>query len=356
LDIVATRAEAEASGQTPLLILADLAAYLDRERLGAGPLEARPLGDGHSNATFLLSRGETRLVLRRPPRPPLPPTAHDVLREARIMSALHAAGIRVPRVIRTCDDPSWIGAPFVLLEPIDAVVITQRLPASISRPADRRRLGRDVIDALVEIHRVDYQAAGLSGIGRGAGYLARQVQRFSALWPVNKTRELPSVERAALLLARRVPPESAVTVVHGDYRLGNLMIGRERPARVEAIVDWELATLGDPLADLGYLCATWSEPDTTPLVIELSPVTAQAGFPTRAELAAWYEESTRRSAGDQAFYRALALFKAAVFCEAIYGRYLRGETAQPFAAALGQGVPVLAEEAVRLLASPSTDA
>jgi aminoglycoside phosphotransferase (APT) family kinase protein len=350
VDVVATPAEAASLAMPPLLVLEAVERFLDERGLGAGRVRAERIGTGHSNATFAIERDGLRVVLRRPPRPPLPPSAHDMLREARVIGALGGAGARVPRIVAVCDDEAYLGVPFYLMEEIAGVAVTAVLPPALEPQAERRRLSEDLVDALAEIHAVDWQAAGLEGFGRPSGYLERQVRRFAGLWPINKTREVPDVERCAELLEARLPQSPPATVVHGDYRLGNVLVGEAAPARIRAVVDWELATLGDPLADLGYLCVTWSQRGRAATAIELARMTGEEGFLTRDELVARYEQRTGRSAGDQRFYQALALWKSAVFCEAIYGRYLRGETRQPFAAALGEGVPSLARSALALLA------
>jgi aminoglycoside phosphotransferase (APT) family kinase protein len=223
--------------------------------------------------------------------------------------------------------------------------VTDRLPPSLARPGDRARLGEELVDALAEIHAVDWQAAGLGDFGRPTGYLERQVRRSSGLWEVNATRELPEVAEVGEWLGQTVPESGPATVVHGDYRLGNVLVAAEGEARVLAVLDWELATIGDPLADLGYLLATWAEPGGPDNPMQLSPVTREPGFPSRAQLAERYEERTGRRCDDLAWYEALALWKAAVFCEAIYGRELRGETRDDWAASLGEGVPALVRAA-----------
>ena len=181
-----------------------------------------------------------------------------------------------------------------------------------------------------------------------------QVRRFSGLWEVNATRELPRVTELAAWLDAHRPDSAGATVVHGDYRLGNVMLGLGAPARVLAVLDWELSTIGDPLADLGYLVATWSDADSPRTRLELSPVTRGQGFPSRAQLAERYEELTERRVEALPWYEALALWKAAVFCEAIYGRWLRGEKTadDPFASSLGEGVPRLLEAAEEALGRP----
>ncbi|MBD0330839.1 MAG: phosphotransferase family protein [Thermoleophilia bacterium] len=325
----------------PLLDAATVERFLDARGLGAGPVAVRRIGEGHSNVTFLVERGGTRVVLRRPPLPPLPPSAHDVLREARVQAALGAAGVPVPRILAVCADASLLGVPFYVSEYVDGAVVTAALPRDLDAPRQRRALGEALVGALVAIHEVDWLAAGLDGFGNPEGYLERQVRRFSALWELNATRELPQVLELAAWLRRNLPEPGPATVVHGDYRLGNVLVARAAPARVLAVLDWELSTIGDPLADVGYLLATYSDAASRGTPLELSPVTRGDGFPSRSELAELYERRTGRTVTRLPWYEALALWKAAVFCEGIYGRHLRGEADGPFQRSLADGVPRL---------------
>jgi aminoglycoside phosphotransferase (APT) family kinase protein len=246
----------------------------------------------------------------------------------------------VPRVLAVCHDAEVLGVPFYVMDEVRGHVVTEELPASLGSADSRRRAGEDLVDALAELHAVDIASAGLSDFGRPDGYLERQLRRFSALWEHNATRELPLVEELAVWLAGAVPRSGEACVVHGDYRLGNVMLDPEQP-RVLALLDWELATLGDPLADLGYLVATYTDARSPATVLDLSPVTRADGFPSRAELIAHYGERSGRDPSGLAWYEVLALWKAAVFCEGLYGRYLRGETADPWTASLSEGVPGL---------------
>jgi aminoglycoside phosphotransferase (APT) family kinase protein len=349
--IVDTHAEARALDLPPLLIREPLAVYLDAHGLGSGPIAATPVGDGHSNVTYLLRRDGAELVLRRPPRPPLPPSAHDVLREARLLRAIEATTVRGPRVLATCDDEGVIGAPFYVMEKVEGDVLTGAVPAPLDTPAQRRRVGEELVDALVEVHAVDWRACGLEGYGKPSGYLERQLRRFGGLWEHNKTREIAALDRVTRRLGEQVPESGPATIVHGDYRLGNVMFAPEAPARLEAIFDWELATIGDPLADVGYLTATWAQAGDaeTGTIFALGAVTAAPGFPTREELIARYEERSGRSMRDVRWYQALALWKAAIFLEGSYRRLLAGTTDDPFFALLDTGVPALAERAARLV-------
>ena len=347
-DVVRTRAQAEANAREPLLVLDPLLAFLDAHELGDGDVHVAPVGEGHSNVTYTLQRGETELVLRRPPRGPLPPSAHDVLREARVLSAL-AGRARVPAVLAVCDDPSLIGAPFYVMEKLDGEVVTSAVPAALDTPADRARMGEDLVDALVEVHAVDWRAAGLESFGKPTGYLERQLRRFLGLWEHNRTRDVPAVESVAEWLAANLPESGPATIVHGDYRLGNVMLAPDAPARVVAVFDWEMATIGDPLADVGYLCAVWVDRRDPPGgLFELSSVTRQDGVPLREELVARYEERSGRSITDIRWYRTLALWKSVVFMEGNYKRAVSGATDDPYLKGFGEGVLELAQRAEAL--------
>jgi aminoglycoside phosphotransferase (APT) family kinase protein len=343
-DIVHTPADADPAGRVPLVVIEPLLEFLDANGLGSGPPSFTPIGDGHSNVTYRVDRGEMTFVLRRPPRPPLPPSAHDVLREARVLRAL-AGRARVPAVLAVCDDESVIGAPFYIMEHVDGAVLTDHVPEWI----DPRRVSESLVDALAELHDVDWNAAGLDRFGKPYGYLARQLQLFAGLWEHHKTREIPAVESIRDWLIANMPRSSAATVVHGDYRLGNAIVDRHG---VVAILDWEMSTIGDPLADLGYLCALWSDPDDPARgSLEPSPVTRQPGFLQREELIARYEQITGRRTTNIRWYETLAVWKAIVFMEGNYKRALAGTTDDPFLATFGHGVMQLVSWAETLATS-----
>jgi aminoglycoside phosphotransferase (APT) family kinase protein len=358
-DIVETAADADSLRKPPLLILDRVREFLDRHGLGEGAVRARRIGEGGgSNFTFLLERDVGTFALRRPPRPPLPPTAHDVVREARLQLALREAGFtRLPTIVAVCEDESLLGVPFYVMDYLDGIVPTDEPPPRLDAEPARRALGDDLVDALVEIHAADVTTPGLAAFARPGSYNERQVRRFAQLWEINKTRELPRVDEVGAWLADNVPEPLAPTVVHGDYRLGNTMVGREDPRRIVAVLDWEMGAIGDPRADVGYLLATYSEPGGPPNPLGTSPITALAGFPSREELVARYAAGSGRAVAPLAWFEGLALWKAAVFCEAIYGRYVRGELGaeDERAARFEQGVPYLAEAAAAAVyASGST--
>jgi aminoglycoside phosphotransferase (APT) family kinase protein len=347
-DVVRTRDEAADHAREPLLVLDPLLAFLDAQGLGDGEPEIEPIGDGHSNVTYALARGHTRLVVRRPPRGPLPPSAHDVLREARVLRALDGRA-PVPRVLAVCDDARVIGAPFYVMEQIEGEVVGDALPPALDDEPERRRMAEELVDALVTLHAVDWRAAGLDGFGKPEGYLERQVKRFGGLWERNRTRELPAVGRVGRWLADNMPESPAATIVHGDYRLGNVMYAPAPPARLVAIFDWEMSTIGDPLADLGYLCTFWVDRADPPAgIFERHAVTRAPGFPSRGELIARYEERSGRAMGDIRWYEAMALWKIIVFMEGNYRRALAGSVDDPYLTAFGESIAELAERAEAL--------
>src|SRR5215203_2008113 len=347
MDVVDTAQDAAGLELPPLVVREPLEAFLDVHGIGEGRLEVERIGEGHSNITFLVKRGDARVVLRRPPRPPLPPSAHDVLREARLLKALGGTPVRVPTVIAVGEDESVLGVPFYVMEEVHGNVLASVIPPALDTPEERRRTAEELVDALVELHDVDWRACGLEGYGKPTGYLERQVRRFTGLWEHNKTREVPVVEEVRDWLAANLPESPQSTIVHGDYRLGNVMVADHPPARLVAIFDWELSTIGDPLADVGYLTVTWAEPDDPADVSfsSLSAATRQSGFLTRAELTARYEERSGRSVSALNWYQALALWKAAVFMEGNYKRFTMGASDDQYLALFDEGVPALAEKA-----------
>ncbi len=343
-DVVRTYAEGEANEREPLLVLDPLISFLEQSGLEAPQeLSATPIGDGHSNVTFSLSTG---VVLRRPPRGPLPPSAHDVLREARLLRALEPTPVRTPRVLAVCDDESVIGAPFYVMEQVAGEVITTSVPAPLDTPAERERVADELIDSLVELHAVDWTSVGLEGFGKPTGYLERQLRRFTGLWEHNRTRELEQVEQVGRWLAENLPESPTATIVHGDYRLGNTIFASTAPARLVAVLDWEMATIGDPLADLGYMMIHWIQSGEDTGKFNLQSVTTLPGFPTRQELITRYEERSGRSMHALNWYVTLALWKGIVFMEGNYKRAVSGSTDDPYLKTFGEGVVELAERAL----------
>ena len=345
--IVATAHEASALPMPPLLVLDVVEKFLDEHGLGVGSLEVTRIGEGQSNVTYRIRREGADLVLRRGPRPPLPRSTHDMIREARVQGVLADQGFPVPRIRAVCEDESLLGVPFYVMDHLAGEVITDALPQEFSAVQDRSGLSATMVDTLAQLHAVDISQDSVRRLGRPEGYLERQVSRFTELWKVNTTREVPSVERLASWLGENRPVTQRHAVIHGDYRMGNLMFATERPARVKAVLDWEMATLGDPLADLGYMSATYAEPGEESTVLELTSVTRMSGFHTRDDLIESYARSSSLDLDALPWYQVMALWKAAIFCEAIYTRWLCGERPDDtdFASQLEAGVPLLLEKA-----------
>jgi aminoglycoside phosphotransferase (APT) family kinase protein len=347
MDVVDTAGEAAALELPPLVVREPLEAFLDANGIGEGRIDVERIGEGHSNITFLVRRGDARVVLRRPPRPPLPPSAHDVLREARLLRALESTPVRVPKVLAVGDDEDVLGVPFYVMEEVHGSVLASQIPDALDTPEERARTAEELVDALVEVHAVDWRACGLEGYGKPTGYLERQVRRFTGLWEHNKTRELAVVDELGEWLRDNMPDSQEATIVHGDYRLGNVMMADSAPAELVAIFDWELSTIGDPLADLGYMTVTWVEQDDPQdtMFANLGAVTRREGFLTRQELIARYEERSGRSMSALNWYQALALWKAAVFMEGNFKRFQSGSSDDEYLGLFDRGVPMLAEKA-----------
>jgi aminoglycoside phosphotransferase (APT) family kinase protein len=290
------------------------------------------IGGGQSNVTCRVALADRDVIVRRPPPGPLPPRAHDVLREHRILSALAPAGaVPVPRPIAACDDPAVLGAPFFIMEALPGDAVRFELPPALAAAPDetRRSMGLQVADALAALHTTDPAAVGLGDLGPPSGYVPRQIKRWRGQLDHARVRPVPDLDWAADWLERHQQLEPAqVRIVHGDYRLDNVIFAPDPPPRLLGIVDWELATLGDPLADLGWLLAFWREPGDDPPDLKIMPrVMEQPGFPPRAELAARYAERVGQTLPDLKFYVVFAMWRMAVLLENHWARHLRGTAA-----------------------------
>ncbi len=311
----------------------------------AGEFEVERLGEGQSCLTFLLTGDGWEVVLRRPPRGDLPPSAFDVTREYRVMHALagYDAGVPVPRPLLLREDRDVIGAPFYLMERVEGHVVRADLPEELSSNADRKRMGHQLVDTLLALRAVDWRAAGLETFGRPSGYLERQLLRMHQLWRLAKFREIPEIERAGMWLAERTPQVSEQAIVHGDYKLDNVIFARHSPATIVAVVDWEMSTIGDPLADLGWLLYFWRDPGDPPLGLRIASVTDLDGFPRRRDVLERYATNVGAPTEQQVrWYVALAGWKIAIIMEGSYRRFLGGVTDHPAFAQLEEAVPALA--------------
>lgn len=337
---------------TPIHTLIDvenLTAYLDERLPGKGSLEIERHQAGHSNETFFIRRDGREYVLRRPPLGAFLPSAHDVGREYRVISALQATSVRVPRTFCASEDESIIGAPFYVMEKVDGYVIRDSLP-DVFAEGDRPKVGDELVDALVELHSVEPSSVGLGDFGKPTGYLARQLKRWTGQMELTlpHTRPLPDLVAVGEWLTANPPASERSTLVHGDYKLDNVLFGPDK--NLAAILDWEMSTIGDPLADLGWMISFWREPGDVAgnLFAETTRVTELSGFRSRAELIDRYASATGSDVTALPWYQVLAIWKLAILLEGSYARHLAGMTDDPFFARMEQGVPELARIALHL--------
>jgi aminoglycoside phosphotransferase (APT) family kinase protein len=313
-----------------------------------GPFVIERLGEGQSCLTFLVRGGGWDIVLRRPPRGDLPPSAFDVTREYRVMHALRTAGahVPVPKVLALCEDRDVIGAPFYLMERVDGVVVRGELPDELSSLGDRGAMATRLVDTLTALRAVDIDVAGLASFGRPDGYLERQLWRMRGLWDMARFRDVPEIDEVGAWLAEHLPQQRPAAIVHGDYKLDNVMFAPRLPVELVAVVDWEQSTIGDPLVDLGWVIGLWMNPGERASLATPSPFTDGMDVPTRADLIARYARQTDRDLTNLAFYCVLGLFKLACVMEGSYARFKAGTSDDQYFAALEVGVPALAQRAL----------
>jgi aminoglycoside phosphotransferase (APT) family kinase protein len=305
-----------------------VAAYL-RPRLPPteGVLTIKQFTGGYANLTYLLRFGAHEYVLRRPPPPPVPPGAHDMAREYRVLSVLHTAFPLAPRAYLFCDDPAVLGVPFFVMERRHGIVIGQVMPQPYASDAALcRRLSTSLVDALVDLHHVDFRALGLETLGRPEGFMARQLAGWHRRWEHAKPYVVPLMEEIAAWLQAHLPVSSPPTLVHNDFKLDNAMLDAADPGRLVAVFDWDMCTLGDPLADLGQLVGYWVQPGDPPGRLAASPMPSVPGFFTRAEVVQRYAERSGRDVSHMAFYEAYGLWKTAIVVTQLSVLYIRGQS------------------------------
>jgi aminoglycoside phosphotransferase (APT) family kinase protein len=303
-----------------------------------GPLTAQLIQGGRSNLTYQVGDGTSRWVVRRPPLGFLTPSAHNMEREYRVMAALQGSGVAVPRTRVYCADESVIGAPFTIVEFVDGRVLrTQEDVAELS-PEQAERCIEGQIAQLAALHDVDYRAVGLGDFGHPDGYLRRQVDRWRSQWQLVATRELPGLLRLHHALETEIPAESTAAIVHGDFRVDNTILDPVDVRVVRAVLDWEMSTIGDPLADVGLLLA-YRDPAIEGLLHR--PASSSPAFPNQAALADQYSQVSGRDLAGLPFHVALAFFKIAVIAEGIRQRHLKGNTVGPGFEDVGRAVPAL---------------
>jgi aminoglycoside phosphotransferase (APT) family kinase protein len=294
----------------------------------AGPLSVRQFPRGHSNLTYSVTLGNREMVLRRPPFGSKVKSAHDMGREYRVLSRLHSV-YPAPRALLYCDDPAVLGAPFYVMERVHGIILRRDFPQGLQAgPETLRRMGESFIDNLARLHGVDYVAIGLGDLGKPEGYMGRQVRGWIERYYGSKTHELPDVERIAAWVKEHMPPPAAgASLIHNDYKFDNMVLDASDITQVKAVLDWEMCTIGDPLADLGTAIAYWVQADDP---AELQAVhwgpTTLPGSMTRSQLIDRYAQKTGRDISHMLFYYVFALFKTAVILQQIYYRYHHGLT------------------------------
>ena len=324
-------------------------AWFERHVDGATPpLEFELIAGGHSNLTYKVTDAAgNRFVLRRPPLGHVLATAHDMGREHRVISALGPTPVPVAPALAFCGDADVNGAPFYVMGYVDGHVVRDAEAAkTVFTEAERRAAGHSLVDVLAEIHAVDPDEVGLGDLGRKEGYIDRQLRRWYAQWEQSRTRDLPAVDEVHAALASSVPEQGPATIVHGDYRLDNCML--DDRGHVVAVLDWEICTLGDPLADVGLLLVYWTEPSDAHPALLTAP-TVVDGFPSRADLLARYAERSGRDVSAVDYYVAFGYWKLACIVEGVYARYLGGAMGRT-----GTGFEGFSEQVERLAAAAST--
>jgi aminoglycoside phosphotransferase (APT) family kinase protein len=338
-----------------------LSAYV-RERLasvlGAGfdarsPLTVEQFPGGHSNLTYLLRFGSLEFVMRRPPFGPVPPKAHDMAREYRILEAVHPVYTLAPRPFVLCEDSSIIGSTFYVMERRRGLVVRSEEPLELAdRPLERRRASAALVDALADLHAVDIEAHGLKALGKPMGFVERQVRGWGERWRGAQTTELPEMDALAAWLSQRLPPDTpGPTLVHGDFKLDNVMLDARDVGHVVGVFDWEMAAIGDPLVDLGILLCYWVHTATGGERDTVASVTHGEGWYTREDVLKRYHERSGLDLTNINFYEVFAVFKLTVVLQQIFYRYRRGQTDDPRFAALDKRVAWLARIGTRLVES-----
>lgn len=313
-----------------------------------GPFEIALLAGGNSNETLSVRSPRGRWVLRRPPAASIAPGAHSMEREHRILLALNDQPVPTPRAIALCTDGAVPGAPFLVMEHIDGVALTDTLPDAYPRPA-AREIGEAVVDALAALHGVPWREAGLEGFGKPEGFLDRQVPRWRKQLDRYRVRELPWLDELTEWLESERPRSFEPGILHGDFHFDNCLLSPQPPIRVVAIVDWEMATIGDPLLDLGLFLGFWgTDRPKRPAMPRVQAVSRVEGSPSREELAARYAERSGRSVERLDWYAAFAMWKLAMIVEGAYAQYLDGRLDTPYAAALEHDVPGVLNESAHL--------
>lgn len=329
-----------------------LQVYLQKQLGLQGDLQVSQFPSGFSNLTYMLTINGRELVLRRPPFGVNIKSAHDMGREYTILSKLHPVYNKVPRPLGYCEDETVLGAPFYVMERVRGVILRANMPTRmIPKPALMGDIAQALVNALAELHAIDIDTAGLGNFGKPAGYVTRQIEGWTRRYQRAQTDNLPDIEAMATWLAKNMPPESAPTLIHNDFKYDNVVLNPDDWTEIKAILDWEMATIGDPLLDLGTSLGYWVQAtDPPPLqALSLSPTTLP-GNPNRADLVKMYEEASGRTVAHPVFYFVYGLFKVAVIIQQIYARYKAGHTQDPRFAGLIYAVRACGEMGTQMIA------
>jgi aminoglycoside phosphotransferase (APT) family kinase protein len=310
-------------------------------------LSIRQFGGGAANLTYLLDYGSHEYVLRRGPLGPVAATAHDMHREYRVLSVLYQVFPKAPRAFLYHDDPEVAGAPFLVMQRKQGVVVRREMPSIFTEmDGAARRMCEALVDSLADFHAVDYQAIGLEELGKPMGFITRQIEGWYKRWGNAKHEDVPAMDHVYAWLKENEPEHQASSLIHNDYKLDNAILSPDDPGEIVAILDWDMCTLGDPLSDLGAMLGYWSEPDDPPYAQMMAMMpTGDLGFLTRSELVRRYAEKSSRSVEHINFYFALSLFRITVIVAQIYIRYLRGQTQDERFVFFGGAIPVFARAA-----------
>ena len=346
--VVASRAEAALRARPPLLILDEIVRLLDAHGIGAGPATAKRVGNGLSHITFRIQREGATVILRRPPRPPLAPGAHDVLREARVLQCIRSHGVRVPRVLVVHDSDDLLGVPFYVMEAVTGEVLSDGAPPEFWSVLDPVALMDEFVAGLAEIHAVPVPALEFMRKASQDSFAARQLNRWTRTWKQIHPRDIPDIETVGRWLAEHAPANGTETLMHGDYRFANLMFTANPRMHLAAVLDWEMASLGDPLFDLAYTLAFYpiAGDDEGLLPGSSAFVRSAGGYPGRAHMIAEYEKRSGRRIEGLDWYLAASIWRTAIGLESLYQRELRGSGDIGSGSVLKDEVPRLAARAL----------
>jgi aminoglycoside phosphotransferase (APT) family kinase protein len=309
------------------------------------PLSAELIAGGRSNLTYGMTDDEHEWVLRRPPLGHVLPTAHDMVREYRVITALGDTDVPVPRTYALCEDNDVNGAPFYVMERVHGRILRTGEDLATLTPDEAAACSRELVEVLARIHGVDYEAVGLGDFGHPDGFMERQLRRWGQQWERSKAEDLPAIDDLAQRLRRALPQSGPPTIVHGDYRLDNTMLANDDTGRIAAVLDWEMSTLGDPLADVGLFLLYWGQSEAQ-VIATGQAIDEQAGFASRDEIVELYAKESGRPVDNLDFYVVFAFYKLAIIVEGIAARYRMGKTLGEGFEHMGQMVKSLVDEAL----------